>query len=250
MEILRIENISKSFDGVIAVDDFSCTINKDEIIGLIGPNGAGKTTVFNIVTGFLRSSNGRIIFKNKDITNLYPEKIVQYGISRTFQDLRLIMQMTLLENLLLWCNDRLGEKITNIFFMNKKLKEIEVNNYKEAFSLLEFVGLKEKANEKAGNLSYGQQKLLSLTCCLAAKPSLLLLDEPASGIQPVMLDEIIRILRELHNQGKTIFFIEHDLEFVFKVADRVIVMDDGKKIAEDLPDSIRTNKDILEAYLL
>lgn len=249
MALLEINNITKSFDGLIAVDGFSCTINEGEIIGLIGPNGAGKTTLFHIITGFLRSNNGSIIFRKKEISALQPFKIVQSGISRTFQDLRLIMQMTLLENVMLWYSNNNGDKLTNIFLLNKKVKEEEVKNYNKAISLLEFAGLKNKANEYAGNLSYGQQKLLSLTCCLAAEPSLILLDEPVSGIQPAMIEKITKILKELQKQGKTIFFIEHDIEFVFKVAERVIVMDDGKKIAEDLPINIKNNKAILEAYL-
>lgn len=249
MAILEINNITKSFDGLIAVDGFSCTIKEGEIIGIIGPNGAGKTTLFNLITGFLRSNNGSIIFRNKEISSLQPYKIVQFGISRTFQDLRLIMQMTLLENVMLWYSNNTGDRLVNIFLMNKKVKEEEVKNFNKAISLLEFAGLKDKANEYAGNLSYGQQKLLSLTCCLAAEPSLILLDEPVSGIQPAMIEEIVRILKELQKQGKTIFFIEHDIEFVFKIAERVIVMDDGKKIAEDLPNNIKNNKAILKAYL-
>jgi len=247
--LLSIQNITKSFDGLKAVNDFSCEIKPGEIVGLIGPNGAGKTTLFNVLTGFFRLNNGNIFFNEKDITDLMPYKISQLGISRTFQDLRLIMQMTLLENIMLCYNNRFGEKLNNIFLMNKKIKEIEEENLKKANSLLEFAGLKDKANEKAVSLSYGQQKLLSLTCCLAANPTLLLLDEPVSGIQPEMIEKITRIIKELQNQGKTIFFIEHDMEFVFNVAERVLVMDHGKKIAEDIPVNIKTNKDILEAYL-
>lgn len=249
MTTLEIKNISKSFNGIKAVDDFSCEINKGEIVGLIGPNGAGKTTVFNLLTGFHKTNSGNISFNGDDITNLMPHNISQSGISRTFQDLRLIMQMTLLENIMLWYSNRFGERLNNIFLKTKKLIEIEEENYKNAVSLLEFAGLKDKSNEKAGNLSYGQQKLLSLTCCLAANPTLILLDEPVSGIQPQMIKEITRMILELQRQGKTIFFIEHDMEFVFKIAERVIVMDDGKKIAEDIPEKIKSNREILEAYL-
>ncbi len=249
MTLLKVNNINKSFDGLRAVDNFSCEINAGEIVGLIGPNGAGKTTLFNLLTGFLRLNDGKIFFDNKDITELQPHKISQAGISRTFQDLRLIAQMTLLENVMLCYSNRFGEKLNNIFFNNKKIKAIEEENSTNAYSLLEFAGLKEKANEKAGNLSYGQQKLLSLTCCLASNPKLILLDEPVSGIQPQMIEEIKRIIGELKSQGKTIFFVEHDMEFVFNTAERVIVMDDGKKIAEDIPSNIKTNKEILEAYL-
>ena len=249
MAILEIKNFTKSFDGLKAVDDFSCEINMGEVVGLIGPNGAGKTTLFNVLTGFLRLNGGKVIFNNTDITGSQPYKISQKGISRTFQDLRLITQMTLLENVMLFYNENFGERINNIFFRNKKLKLFEEENTKNAFSLLDFTGLKEMANEKAGNLSYGQQKLLSLACCLASDPELILLDEPVSGIHPRMIQEIKRIIGELKNEGKTIFFVEHDMEFVFNIAERVIVMDHGKKIAEDAPSNIRTNKEILEAYL-
>lgn len=249
MGLLEIKNITKSFDGLKAVDDFSCDIEAGEILGLIGPNGAGKTTLFNILTGFLRFNDGTISFDGNDITRMQPYKISRVGISRTFQDLRLITQMSLVENVMLCYNNTFGERLNNIFFNEKKLKHIEEENSKNAYKLLDFAGLKEKADDKARNLSYGQQKLLSLTCCLASDPKLILLDEPVSGIQPQMIHEIRRMIEELHNQGKTIFFIEHDMDFVFNTAQRVIVMDHGKKMAEDIPENIKTNKDILEAYL-
>lgn len=249
MSLLTINHISKSFDGLQAVNDFSCEINSGEVIGLIGPNGAGKTTLFNVLTGFLKSDSGKILFNNKKITGLPSHKITRSGLTRTFQDLRLITGVSLIENIMLWHSDRFGEQINNIFFRHNQLKKIEGENYKNALSLLEFVGLKDKATELAGNLSYGQQKLLSLTCCLAADPKLILLDEPVSGVQPQMIEEIKRVIAELKSQGKTLFFIEHDMDFVFKTAERVIVMDHGKKIAEDVPEQIKSNKEILEAYL-
>lgn len=249
MALLAIENITKSFDGLKAVDDFSCDINAGEIVGLIGPNGAGKTTLFNVLTGFLKVNDGTMFFDDKDITSLRAHKISQIGISRTFQDLRLITQMSLLENVMLCYDNNFGERLDNIFFRDKKLKEIESKNSKNALSLLRFAGLDEKANDKASDLSYGQQKLLSLTCCLAPNPKLILLDEPVSGIQPQMIEEIKRMINTLQSEGKTIFFIEHDMDFVFNTAQKVIVMDHGKKMAEDVPENIRTNKEILEAYL-
>jgi ABC-type branched-subunit amino acid transport system ATPase component len=247
--LLQIKNITKSFNGLKAVDDFSCEIEKGEIVGLIGPNGAGKTTLFNVLTGFLRLNNGSVSFNKKNITGLPSHKITQSGISRTFQDLRLIIQMTLLENVMLCYNNQYGENLTNVFFRNKILRSLEKKNKQNAYNLLEFAGLKEKAEDKASNLSYGQQKLLSLTCCLAADPKLILLDEPVSGIQPQMILEIKRMLKELQANGKTIFFIEHDMEFLFSTAERVIVMDHGKKIAEGKPEEIKNNSEILEAYL-
>ena len=249
-EFLNIKSITKSFDGLKAVDDFSCEIEKGELVGLIGPNGAGKTTLFNILTGFHKSENGSIVFSGKEILNKKPGKISLKGISRTFQDLRLITQMTLLENVMLWANGNPGESIFNIFFKGKSINRFENGNRENAYSLLEFAGLKEKADDKAGDLSYGQQKLLSFACCLASEPELILLDEPVSGIQPQMIEKIIDMINELKKKGKTIFFIEHDMEFLFKVAERVIVMDHGKKIADDKPTVIRENKEILESYLV
>jgi len=249
-KFLNIKNITKSFDGLKAVDDFSCDIQKGELVGLIGPNGAGKTTLFNVLTGFHNSENGSILFLDKEISGKPPYKVSLKGISRTFQDLRLITQMTLLENVMLWASGNPGESIFNIFFKSKDITGFEKENREKAYSLLHFAGLKEKAEDKAGDLSYGQQKLLSFTCCLASEPELILLDEPVSGIQPQMIEKIIEMIIELKKKGKTLFFIEHDMEFLFKVAERVIVMDHGKKIADDKPAVIRENKEILESYLV
>ena len=246
---LSIKNITKSFDGMKAVDAFSCEINQGELAGLIGPNGAGKTTLFNVLTGFHRSDHGTIRFLREVMSGLSPDSISLNGISRTFQDLRLIMEMSLLENVMLWSQDNPGEELFKIFFRRKAVSEFERANKERALALLEFAGLEDKAHENAGELSYGQQKLLSLSCCLASEPELILLDEPVSGIQPWMIEKIIGMIRVLKEDGKTIFFIEHDMEFVFKVAERVIVMDDGKKIADDTPGIIRENTEILESYL-
>ena len=163
--LLSINNITRSFDGLTAVDGFSCEIGEREVVGLIGPNGAGKTTLFKVLTGFLKANDGEIVFDCRDITGLPPPKISQSGISRTFQDLRLITQMSLLENVMLCFSDQFGERINNIFLKNRKIKAIEEEHTETAYSLLEFTGLKNRADDKAENLSYGQQKLLSLTCC-------------------------------------------------------------------------------------
>jgi len=248
-KFLHIKNVSKAFDGLKAVDAFSCEINQGELVGLIGPNGAGKTTLFNVLTGFHRSDNGTIRFLGEEISGLSPDNISLTGISRTFQDLRLITEISLLENVMLWSQDNPGEELFKIFFRRKAITEFERANEERALALLEFAGLEDKAHENAGELSYGQQKLLSLACCLASEPELILLDEPVSGIQPRMIEKIVGMINTLKEDGKTIFFIEHDMEFVFKVAERVIVMDDGKKIADDTPDIIRENTEILESYL-
>jgi ABC-type branched-subunit amino acid transport system ATPase component len=250
MITLEIKNISKSFDGIKAADDFSCSIDKGSITGLIGPNGAGKTTVFNIITGFIKQDLGSYYLNKHDISNLSSYKIVNRKMVRTFQDLRLIMELSVVENVLLFFHGNPGEKLFNVFFNNNSIKKKETANYKEAEKLLDFAGLLEKKNENAGNLSYGQQKLLSICCCLAADPEIILLDEPVSGVQPQTIEKISAMLKELvDKQNKTIFLIEHNMDFVFKNCDKVIVMDDGKKIAEGTPSEIENNREILEAYL-
>ena len=240
----------KSFDGVKAVDDFSLSLQPGKLTSLIGPNGGGKTTVFNILTGFLQSSGGEILFKNSSITGFSPWKIARLGISRTFQDIRLFKKMTLLENVLLGRKDQQGENILAALFTFREESQEHRQHIEKALSLLEFVGLAGQKNELAENLSYGQQKLLSIACCLATDPELLLLDEPVAGVQPAMIEKIVTILKELvSQQKKTVLLIEHHIDFVLGISDIVVVMDEGKKIAEGEPGGIKNRPDILEAYL-
>lgn len=248
--MLEVKNLYKSFDGVQAVQDFSLRLRQGRITSLIGPNGAGKTTVFNIVTGFLLPSRGEVTFKNKPLTNLSPWKITRLGISRTFQNLRLFKKLTVLENILLGRQNQNGENFLNALLSFSATSPDHKSHLEKAHSLLEFVGLTEMKDSIAENLSYGQQKLLSIACTLATEPQVLLLDEPVSGVQPAMIEKIFSILKELvEKQGKTIFLIEHDIDFVLKISDTVVVMDDGKKIAEGEPSAIKNNSEILEAYL-
>lgn len=248
--MLQIKNLYKNFDGVQAVSDFSLSLQPQKITSLIGPNGAGKTTVFNIVTGFFPPTSGEVSYRSKSVVGQSPWKIAKLGISRTFQNLRLFHKLTALENVLLGRQDQNGERFLNaLLTFSEKSAEYRANIDK-AISLLDFVGLVDHKNELAENLSYGQQKLLSIACCLSSDPQLLLLDEPVSGVQPAMVEKIQSILKELvTKQGKTVFLIEHDIEFVLKISDRVVVVDDGKKIAEDVPSAIKNNAEILEAYL-
>jgi len=247
--ILTINNLSKHFNGITALDDFYLSLERGSITGVIGPNGAGKTTLFNVLSGFLVADNGEIRFKDTNILGMPGYEISNFGISRTFQDLRLIMNLTVLDNVLLSVKNQAGENVFNALFCPKKLNKEDTENREKAVSILQHVNLKEKVNDLAGDLSYGQQKLLSLACCLASDAEILLLDEPVAGIHPEIIERILKIVKELKEQNKTIVLIEHDLEAVAKISDRVIVMDAGKKVAEGKHENVLNDPKVLEAYL-
>lgn len=248
--MLKIINLRKSFDGTRAVEDFSLTVPSGKITSLIGPNGAGKTTIFNIVTRFVSPDNGRCSFKGVPLLKLPPWMVVRMGISRSFQNLRLFRKLTLLENVMLGRQKQSAEGFANALLRFSGHSPEHTAHLQRVHDLLSFIGLADYQEELAENLSYGQQKLLSIACCLAAEPELLLLDEPVSGVQPEMVQKIESILRQLAvEQGKTIWLIEHDIEFVLRISDLVVVMDGGKKIAEDTPAIIQNTPQILEAYL-
>ena len=247
--ILDVQRLEKNFDGVRALADFSCSVQDGEILGLIGPNGAGKTTFFNIVSGFLAPESGEITFKGNGITRIPPHRITNLGISRTFQNLRLVRQISVLDNVLLSFQQQPGEKLRNVFFNWRLSQERENENRKKASSLLEEVGLAQKADDPAEELSYGQQKLLSLVCCLAAKSEVLLLDEPVAGIAPEMTERILETIRGLPAKGKTVILIEHNLNAVMQVCDRVIFMDAGAKVSKGTPKEVRNDPRVIEAYI-
>jgi len=248
--MLRIENISKSFDGLQAVQGVTLSIKAGRITSLIGPNGAGKTTLFNIITGFLNADQGLAEFKNRSLINLTPWSICRLGVTRTFQNLRLFKKLTVLDNVLLGIKGNRGEQFLYALLRFRHRSIEHTSNIRRAEELIDFVGLSDHWNDLVDNLSYGQQKLLSIACCLAGDPELLLLDEPVSGVQPEMIKKIEGLIKELvQKQKKTVFLIEHDIDFVLRISDTVVVMDDGKKIVEDRPESIRNNFAILEAYL-
>lgn len=245
---LRSDNLSKSFDGVRALANVSLEFPTSGVVAIIGPNGAGKTTLLNVMTGFLRPDDGRCFLDERDLTNLPAYKIARLGIARTFQDLRLISQVSVLENVLVTRPNQKGERLLRALLRFGVAAE-EKQNREQAMRWLKFVGLDAAVNEFAGELSYGQQKLLTLACCLATDAQILLLDEPVAGVHPNMVEQILGLLRELRALGKMIVFIEHDIASVRVIADSVIVMDHGRIIAQGKPGDVLERPEIIEAYV-
>jgi branched-chain amino acid transport system permease protein len=247
--VLTVNGLDKRFDGVRALTEFSMELRRGEVLGIIGPNGAGKTTAFNVIGGFISPEKGRVVVGGKDITHAPPYRIARLGVSRTFQNLRLLRQLSVLDNVLACFQDQPGEKLRNVFFRWRGCRRREADNRKEAMALLEEVRLADKGESPAEALSYGQQKLLSLVCCLAAGADVLLLDEPVAGIAPEMTERILGLIRDLPSRGKSVILIEHDMDAVAQVCDRVIFMDAGRKVCEGTSDEVREDPRVIEAYL-
>jgi len=248
-DILILENVNKSFNGLKAVKDVSLKIKEKSITGLIGPNGSGKTTLFNLISGIYKIDNGKIFFNGERIDNLKPYEISNKGIIRSFQIPRIFKRLTVLENMLIAAENIKGERILNVFNKNNWIK-IEEENIEKALSILEFLELKEFRNSLPIKISGGQLKLLEIGRALMCNPKMLLLDELIAGINPILAEKIFRKIIELRNKFNiTFFIIEHRIEFLFDFAEYIFVMDKGEIIAEGSPKEIINNEKVLEAYL-
>lgn len=248
VNLLRCEALCKSFDGVCALADVSIEFPRASIVAIIGPNGAGKTTLLNTITGFLRPDSGRCCLGDRDITRLAPHRIACLGIARTFQDLRLVQKISVLDNVMLATPGQRGEKLLPALF-GVRTRRDEGRVREEARRWLRFVGLESEASALAGEISYGQQKLLTLACCLAMRAPILFLDEPVAGVHPELATKILDLLSKLRDEDRLVVFIEHDLEAVRQIADRVIVMDEGRIIADGAPAEVLARPEIMEAYV-
>jgi branched-chain amino acid transport system ATP-binding protein len=249
MNILEVCNISKKISGVSLVKNLSFSVEKGSISSVIGPNGAGKTTAINLITGLLKPDKGNIFLNNREITKLSPNRIVEIGIGRTFQETRLFQNLTVLENIMVAFKYAFGWSLISALIQSQDMKKKETMYLEKAFVLLEQVGLLNKRNELSRNLSFGQKRLLEITRVIALEPKLILLDEPMSGLAPVMIDRIESIINSLCESGVTILLVEHNMKVVMNISNRVIVLNHGQFLVDGTPQEIIDNQMVVDAYL-
>lgn len=247
--MLSVQNVTKEFGGIRAVDSCSFEVEPGSITGLIGPNGAGKSTLFNIVSGFLRPDSGEVRFEGRRIDGLPPHRVASLGLVRTFQIPRALRGMTVLENLMLVPREQRGERFWNAWLKPREVLAQEEAARAKALEVLDFLDLRRLAHEYAGNLSVGQKKLLELARGLMADPKMFLLDEPGAGVNPTLMRRIVEYIEELRRRGTTFLLVEHNMDLVMSACSKVIVMCNGARLVEGAPEAVRTDPRVLEAYL-
>ncbi|MFX3617160.1 MAG: ABC transporter ATP-binding protein [Sporolactobacillus sp.] len=250
MNVLEVKNLTKQFGGLTATSDITMNVEKNSITAVIGPNGAGKTTFFNMVTAVYKPTSGDILLNGKSLVGLKPHEVSKYGITRTFQNIRLFNVQTVLDNVLIGMHQQLKAHWVGTLLRLPSITREEEEAKVQAYKILQYVGLEEYINEDAGNLAYGAQRRLEIARAIAAKPKVLLLDEPAAGMNPKETKKLTDLIHDMRTRlDVTIVLIEHDMKLVMEISDYIYVLDHGELIAEGKPEAIRTNKRVIEAYL-
>lgn len=249
MAYLQVNGITKRFGGIVAVDKVSFEVNQGEIVSIIGPNGAGKTTIFNMLTGVYTIDEGEIIFDGKAIHNHKPQEVVKAGISRTFQNIRLFQDLRVVENVLVGTHIKTKYSFFDSVLRTRRFRKEEDEKVLTAIRILKSIGLDDRRDDYAQNLPYGDQRKLEIARAIATGAKVLLLDEPAAGMNPQESADLLQFIRSLQKKGYTIILIEHDMSVVMNISDRIYVIDHGKPIAHGLPKEIANNEKVIEAYL-
>lgn len=250
MSLLKVENATMQFGGLTAVKDFNLEIDKGQIVSLIGPNGAGKTTAFNMITNVYTPTKGKVMLEGKDITGMRQDLITQAGIARTFQNIRLFKDLSVLDNVLIANHVHIKSNVMDAIFKLPKYRKEEKEMREKSLALLEELGLQDLINEKASSLPYGKQRRLEIARALATGPKVLLLDEPAAGMNPTETDELTAFVKEIRDKfNLSIFMIEHHMQMVMGLSDKIYVFEYGVTIAEGTPTEIQNNNKVIEAYL-